>query len=107
MQTIDFLILILAIAGASFAMRAGAQGYPEQSVRLVVPFPPGGTVDLNGRIVANALTDEAGQTFVVDTAAAAARSAARSSPRRSLIAALGKSTPGRRRQARMTSGNPL
>ena len=66
MQTIDFLILILAIVGASFAMRAGAQGYPEKSVRLRVPFPPGGNLDLSGRIVAQALTDQTGQTFVVD-----------------------------------------
>ena len=57
---------MLAAAGASFTTHAAAQGYPEKPVRVVVPFPPGGNLDLSGRIVAQALTDQTGQTFVVD-----------------------------------------
>ena len=66
MRPTDFLFLILAIAGASVAARAGAQGYPDRPVRFVVPFPPGGNLDISGRIVAQALAEQTAQTFVVD-----------------------------------------
>jgi len=42
------------------------QQYPVKTVRIIVPFPPGGTADTLGRIVATKLTESFGQTFVVD-----------------------------------------
>ncbi|HKA41851.1 MAG TPA: tripartite tricarboxylate transporter substrate binding protein [Burkholderiales bacterium] len=46
---------------------AGAQlGYPAKSIRLIVPFPPGGGNDIVGRIVAQRLGEELGQTVIVD-----------------------------------------
>lgn len=46
--------------------RAYAQRYPSQPIRLIVPFSPGGAVDVYSRIVAPALSKELGQTIVVD-----------------------------------------
>src|SRR5690606_2221445 len=43
-----------------------AQSYPERPVRIVVPFPPGGNVDLSARIIAQALTEDLKQSFIVE-----------------------------------------
>jgi tripartite-type tricarboxylate transporter receptor subunit TctC len=48
-----------------------ASRYPERPVRLVVPFAPGGTNDVMGRIVAERLANRLGQPFVVDNRAGA------------------------------------
>lgn len=58
----DFLSLPLA----ALPLAAAAQAYPNKPIRLVVPFPPGGPVDLTGRIVAKIVGDALGQSVVVD-----------------------------------------
>ena len=40
--------------------------WPQRPVRVVVPFPPGGSTDIIARLVSQHLTDEYGQQFVVD-----------------------------------------
>jgi len=45
---------------------ASAQAWPEKTVRMVIPFPPGGTLDKVGRMLAQRLQDQFGQTFVVE-----------------------------------------
>ena len=51
---------------------AWAQGaYPQKTVRLIVPFPPGGGNDVIARVVAQKLTDKWGQTVVVENRAGA------------------------------------
>jgi tripartite-type tricarboxylate transporter receptor subunit TctC len=55
------ILLLLLVAGAAWA-----QDYPNRTVRVVVPFPPGGAPDLVGRTLANRLSERLGQPFVVE-----------------------------------------
>ncbi|CAN7324080.1 tripartite tricarboxylate transporter substrate binding protein [Variovorax paradoxus] len=54
----------LAVLGTSLA--GHAQNYPEKPVRIVVPYQPGGTVDLVARVLAQSLTEQTGTQFIVD-----------------------------------------
>jgi tripartite-type tricarboxylate transporter receptor subunit TctC len=45
---------------------AAAQAYPTKPVRLIIPFPPGGSNDVVGRVIAAQLTERIGQTVIVD-----------------------------------------
>lgn len=62
------LILVCALALGS---AAHAQTWPAKPVRLIVPFPAGGSADTLGRIAAGKLTETFGQTFVIDNRAGA------------------------------------
>src|SRR5919107_2689717 len=57
---------LVVVAGFSAAATAHAQTYPAKPVRIVVPFAAGGGVDLTARILAQRLTERAGQTFLVE-----------------------------------------
>ena len=50
---------------------AAAQNYPARPVRVIVPYPPGGTVDVVARVLAQRLTEQMGQAFVVENRAGA------------------------------------
>ena len=63
------VFLLLAVWAAPFA--ASAQSYPARSVRVVVPFPPGGTNDILARIMGERLGKAMGQSFVVENRAGA------------------------------------
>ena len=45
---------------------AAAQDYPSKPVKLIVPFPPGGSVDLVARLIGKSLQDELKQPFLVE-----------------------------------------
>lgn len=57
-----FLAALAAVAMSS----AFGQGYPTRPVRVIIPFPPGGTLDTLGRALAQKLSDQMGQPFVVE-----------------------------------------
>lgn len=59
--------LVLAALLAAVAFAAGAQqGFPSRPVRLIVPYPPGGNVDITARIIGPTLSEQLGQSIVVD-----------------------------------------
>ena len=61
------LAVLLAAGGVHAAQRAGAEAeYPTRPVRLIVPFPPGGSNDIMARYFAQYLTERFGRQVVVD-----------------------------------------
>lgn len=63
-----FLVLGLALA----AFHAAAQDYPSKTVRLVNPFPPGGPLDVLGRLLSERLTGAFGKQVIVENRPGAA-----------------------------------
>jgi len=59
-------VLCLALCALGLASQATAQGYPAKPVRLVVPYPPGGSNDVLSRLTAQAMTPGLGQQVVID-----------------------------------------
>lgn len=58
--------IALLTLGAWCLPAAMAQTWPDRTVRVVIPFPPGGTLDKVGRMLAQRLGEQFGQTFVVE-----------------------------------------
>lgn len=56
---------VLAL-GCAVLPAAFAQSYPARPVRVVIPFPPGGTLDTVGRMLAQKLSEQTGQAFVIE-----------------------------------------
>ena len=61
-------LLVLLCAAAS----AQPQPYPSRTVRIIIPFPPGGTSDILARTLAQKLTDEWGQQVIAENRPGAA-----------------------------------
>ena len=64
-------------AAIALALGAGAvfaQAYPSKVVRVVIPWPPGGSNDVVGRIVLQKVAENTGQQFIIDNRAGAAGS---------------------------------
>ena len=59
-------IVVVAIAWLTPAAFAADASYPNKSIRIVVPFPPGGIADVMARVFAQKFTDSWGQAAVVD-----------------------------------------
>ncbi|MBR0663570.1 tripartite tricarboxylate transporter substrate binding protein [Roseomonas hellenica] len=57
---------LMGAAGVAIAGRPAFAAYPDRPIRLIVPFPPGGTVDVTARPVAAAMAELLGQPIIVD-----------------------------------------
>ena len=57
------------VAGVGFAGSALAQTYPNKVIKLQVPFAPGGTTDIVGRVIAEPLGKALGQTVIIENKA--------------------------------------
>ena len=58
--------LLIGSAAATVLGAAGPGGFPAHTVRIVVPFPPGGTTDFVARLMAVRLTDRLGRNVIVE-----------------------------------------
>ena len=62
----------VAIAATATALPAGAQDYPNHAVKIIVPFPAGGSADVVPRVVADWLSRKWGQPVVIENRPGAA-----------------------------------
>jgi tripartite-type tricarboxylate transporter receptor subunit TctC len=60
------LAAAVALIGVTDASPGGAQGYPTQAIKIVVPFVAGGGVDVVARLIAPRLSEELGQTVIIE-----------------------------------------
>jgi len=66
MKRQQFLRTLIATALLGVSAASMAQAWPGRSVKLIIPFPPGGTLDAVGRMLAQKLTEQTGQSFFVE-----------------------------------------
>ncbi len=68
MMTRRFVLGALVVAGIGFctASLAAAQAYPNRVIKMIVPFPPGGPIDIMARLVAHQVSTRLGQEVIVD-----------------------------------------
>lgn len=66
-QFVSAFLLCIAASGTAFA-----QAYPSKVVHLIVPYPPGGVVDITGRLLADQLSKQLGSNVIVENKPGAA-----------------------------------
>jgi len=69
----------------ALSLQAAAQSYPNQPIRMIAPFPPGGSVDIMARLIGDPLDKQLGQRIVVENRSGASgnlgmEAAARAAP---------------------------
>lgn len=65
-KTRGTVLLIAAFANLPLSAPAGAQSYPNRPIRVIVPNPPGGTLDIVGRLLSPKMTETLGQSVIID-----------------------------------------
>src|SRR5690606_25626224 len=68
-RTVSALVCVFLLGAGAPALAQGV--FPSKPLRVIVPFPPGGSADTATRIIANDLSKEIGQSVVVDNRAGA------------------------------------
>lgn len=61
--------VLLALCAGAVATAVQAQAFPTQAIKIVVPYPPGGTNDLVARLLAQKLQEQIGQSVIVENKA--------------------------------------
>ncbi|MGE5524041.1 MAG: Bug family tripartite tricarboxylate transporter substrate binding protein [Rhodospirillaceae bacterium] len=74
MRLLSLALCASAAVLAGVAIQAAGQAYPSKPVRVVIPWPPGGSNDVVGRIVLQKISESLGQQFIVDNRPGAAGS---------------------------------
>ena len=59
-----WLIALLTVVGIAAA--AHAETFPNRTIRIIVPYAPGGSIDLTARVIAKNLQDSVGQSVIVE-----------------------------------------
>jgi tripartite-type tricarboxylate transporter receptor subunit TctC len=72
MCLLDRFIVSIFVAALLGAGPVAAQNYPAKTVRVLIPWPPGGSNDIVGRIVFQKVSEQTGQQFVIDNRGGAA-----------------------------------
>jgi tripartite-type tricarboxylate transporter receptor subunit TctC len=67
----NILKLSLSILALIFAATASAQSFPTKPIKIIVPFPAGGTVDFFARVISTKLSEALGQSVLVENRAGA------------------------------------
>ena len=71
---------VLAVLSLQAPTILAQSAYPNKPIKLIVAFPPGGTSDVMARLIADALSKDLGQQFIVDNVDERHPSHAASSP---------------------------
>ncbi len=66
MSKTAYALAAVAAACVTISMPAAAQQWPDRSVRILVPFPPGGGTDIQARLLSSAFQKSMGQNFIID-----------------------------------------
>lgn len=66
------LVMALTAAAVTSSLSVRAQDYPGRAVKVIVPFPPGGSTDVAARVLGQSMQKSLGQPFVIDNRAGAA-----------------------------------
>jgi tripartite-type tricarboxylate transporter receptor subunit TctC len=63
----EFMAAGAAVASAGVAPLAMAQSFPSRPIKLIVPFPPGGTADIQARLIGQHMSQSMGQPIVIES----------------------------------------